>query len=84
MLKNTSRYYVKSVFIPFSESISLKINVIARQEFKLIYFEATVQLVNHYATMIYYFFLLTIRGAYNKFPDFFHMGTFISSTHMQL
>ena len=25
-----------------------------------------------------------IRGAYNKFPDFFCMGTFIDSTHMKL
>ena len=24
-----------------------------------------------------------IRGAYNKFPDFFCMGTFIDSTHMK-
>ena len=23
-----------------------------------------------------------IRGAYDKFPDFFRMGTFIDSTHM--
>ena len=25
-----------------------------------------------------------IRGAYNKFPDFVRMGTFIESTHMKL
>ena len=25
-----------------------------------------------------------IQGAYNKFPDFFRMGTFIDSTHMKL
>ena len=25
-----------------------------------------------------------IRGAYDKFPDFFRMGTFIDSTHMKL
>ena len=25
-----------------------------------------------------------IRGAYDKFPDFFHMGTFIDSKHMKL
>ena len=25
-----------------------------------------------------------IRGAYDKFPDFFGMGTFIDSTHMKL
>ena len=24
-----------------------------------------------------------LRGAYDKFPDFFHMGTFIDSTHMK-
>ena len=28
-----------------------------------------------------YFYL---RGAYDKFPDFFRMGTFIDSTHMKL
>ena len=27
---------------------------------------------------------MDIRGAYDKFPDFFHMGTFIDSTHMKL
>ena len=25
-----------------------------------------------------------IRGAYDKFPDFFNIGTFIDSTHMKL
>ena len=25
-----------------------------------------------------------IRGSFNKFPDFFRMGTFIDSTHMKL
>ncbi len=25
-----------------------------------------------------------IRGSLNNFPDFFHMGTFIDSTHMKL
>ena len=29
-------------------------------------------------------YLLDIRGTYDKFPDFFHMGTFIDSTHMKL
>ena len=28
--------------------------------------------------------LNSIRGAYDKFPDFFHMGTFIDNTHMKL
>ena len=27
---------------------------------------------------------VNIRGAYNKFPDFFRMGTFIDSIHMKL
>ena len=25
-----------------------------------------------------------LRGSLNKFPDFFRMGTFIDSTHMEL
>ena len=25
-----------------------------------------------------------LRGAYDKFPDFYRMGTFIDSTHMKL
>ena len=25
-----------------------------------------------------------LRGAYDKFPDFFRTGTFIDSTHMKL
>ena len=25
-----------------------------------------------------------LRGAYDKFPDFFRMGTFIDNTHMKL
>ena len=28
--------------------------------------------------------MLNIQGAYDKFSDFFHMGTFIDSTHMKL
>ena len=28
--------------------------------------------------------LAEIRGAYDKFPDFFPMGTFIDHTHMKL
>ena len=28
--------------------------------------------------------LYKLRGAYDKFPDFFRMGTFIDSTHMKL
>ena len=27
---------------------------------------------------------IDIRGAYDKFPDLFCMGTFIDSTHMKL
>ena len=27
---------------------------------------------------------LKMRGAYDKFPDFFRMGTFIDSTHMKI
>ena len=27
---------------------------------------------------------IKIRGAYDKFPDFIRMGTFIDSTHMKL
>ena len=38
--------------------------------------------------LIYYVlridFSSNLRGAYNKFPDFFRMGTFIDSTHMKL
>ena len=30
------------------------------------------------------YFYLYIQGSLNKFPDFFHMGTFIDSTHMKL
>ena len=25
-----------------------------------------------------------VRGAYDKFPDFFRIGTFIDNTHMKL
>ena len=28
--------------------------------------------------------LRMVRGVYDKFPDFFRMGTFIDSTHMKL
>ena len=28
--------------------------------------------------------LFNLQGAYDKFPDFFRMGTFIDSTHMKL
>ena len=29
-------------------------------------------------------YILDIRGAYDKFPDFYRIGTFIDSTHMKL
>ena len=34
--------------------------------------------------MIKQFFLNNLQGSLNKFPDFFHMGSFIDSTHMKL
>ena len=39
-----------------------------------------IQLFNYPPIYIYIY----IRGAYDKFPDFFRMGTFIYSTHMKL
>ena len=36
-----------------------------------------------YLWMTIYIYIYT-RGAYDKFPDFFRMGTFIDSTHMKL
>ena len=33
---------------------------------------------------IYIYIYIYIRGAYDKFPDFFRMGTFIHSTHVKL
>ena len=30
------------------------------------------------------FLSVNIRGAYDKFPDFFRIGTFIDSTHIKL
>ena len=40
-----------------------------------------------YSLVTFFFFQLNAgdtRGAYNKFPDIFRMGTFIDSTHMKL
>ena len=33
---------------------------------------------------MYIYIYIYLRGACNKFPDFFRMGTFIDSTHMKL
>ena len=33
---------------------------------------------------LYIYIYIYIRGAYDKFPDFFRMGTFIESTHVKL
>ena len=33
---------------------------------------------------IYIYIYICIRRAYDKFPDFFRVGTFIDSTHMKL
>ena len=33
---------------------------------------------------IYIYIYIYIRGAYDKFPDFFRMSTFIDSTRMKL
>ena len=38
-------------FIPFSKGISLKVNVKVQVEFKLAYYDVTVQHINHYAKM---------------------------------
>ena len=34
--------------------------------------------------MLTFLWILFIRGSFNKFPDFFRMGTFIDSIHMKL
>ena len=36
------------------------------------------------STMFTNFTCFYLRGTYDKFPDFFRMGTFIDSTHMKL
>ena len=43
-------------------------------------------IVNRECENVYYTlpYLGDIRGIYDKFPDFFLMGTFIDSTHMKL
>ena len=38
----------------------------------------------HTHTHTHIYIYIYIRGAYNKFPDFFRMGTFIDSIHMKL
>ena len=38
----------------------------------------------HTHTYIYIYIYIYIRSAYDKFPDFFRVGTFIDSTHMKL
>ena len=35
-------------------------------------------------TELQYKYFKNVRGAYDKFPDFFRMSTFIDSTHMKL
>ena len=41
--------------------------------------------LNYFSQVIYiYTPQANIQGAYDKFPDFFRMGTFIDSTHMKL
>ena len=37
-----------------------------------------------FASSLHIIYLSIYRGAYDKFPDFFRMGTFIYSTHMKL
>ena len=39
--------------------------------------------MNH-LQIIYLIYMYEIQGSLNKFPDFFHMGTFIDSTLMKL
>ena len=44
-----------------------------------------IQAKNIFKTLWQLYFSDTyIRGAYDKFPDFFRMGTFVDSTHMKL
>ena len=37
-----------------------------------------------FIVVIYIYIYIYTRRSYNKFPDFFRMGTFIESTHMKL
>ena len=41
-------------------------------------FHMTISITPPYVGLTY------IQGSLNKFPDFFHRGTFINSTHMKL
>ena len=54
-----------------------------------IYVNLYIYIYIHWVTQYIYIdtvYILTqyIRGSLNKFPDFFHMGTFIDRTHMKL
>ena len=51
--------------------------------FKLRIYDSVIELV--ICNKEWEFFLkYDVRGSLNKFPDFFHMGTFIDSTHKKL
>ena len=71
----------------FFVGISSKANEVKQFEFKLADYDLVVQHDSHYATGTHrgeLYAFVYIRRAYDKFPDFFRMGTFIDSTHMKL
>ena len=50
----------------------------------LVWFYGITTIVGYLLPNPLYTYILNIRGSLNKFPDFFRMGTFIDSTHMNL
>ena len=59
-------------------------NLLVLKTYRNIITDIEQSLFTNIVSYIYIYIYIYIRGAYDKFPDFFRMSTFIDSTHMML
>ena len=70
-------YDFKAVFLRMLQ-LNFK-EIVLKKMWKCKFLEREVSVI-----YIYIYIYIYIREAYDKFPDFFRMSTFIDSTHMKL
>ena len=92
--KDKQCFYIRKIYILLIKCFQLTIIIIIIKILFLPFTLFTVSYTNcdclsftdfqiDLAQNVFLLFLF-VQGAYNKFPDFFRMGTFIDSTHMKL
>ena len=77
---------MEKMYPAYHNELHLKISVLKGEENHFIAITPTCFLIWRCSTFksnMSQIDLFKIRGAYDKFPDFFRMGTFIDSMHMK-